>query len=155
MLTHLWLIRHAKSSWSTGAPDFERPLNERGLRDGEKMRDWLSNQPWSAQWIWTSPAERARSTATFVHAAWPDAELNEEPRLYEASSDTILEVARSSPPRVARAAVVGHNPGMTAAVNELAGRRLIDNLPTFGVACFAFDEVGAHLLELTGPKRLD
>jgi phosphohistidine phosphatase SixA len=51
--------------------------------------------------------------------------------------------------------VVGHNPGMTAAVNELAGRRLIDKLSTFGVACFAFDEVGAHLLELTGPKRLD
>ena len=33
--THrLIILRHAKSSWSTGVLDHKRPLNERGLRDG-------------------------------------------------------------------------------------------------------------------------
>ena len=42
----LWLIRHAKYDWHSGAAtDFERPLNERGERDGPRMAAWLAKLP--------------------------------------------------------------------------------------------------------------
>lgn len=33
-MSTLIVLRHAKSSWETSAPDFRRPLAERGVRDG-------------------------------------------------------------------------------------------------------------------------
>ena len=39
----LIIIRHCKSSWSNSSlSDFERPLNNRGLKDGELMSEKLS-----------------------------------------------------------------------------------------------------------------
>ena len=41
--THrLVILRHAKSSWSTGVLDHKRPLNERGLRDSVAAGQWLA-----------------------------------------------------------------------------------------------------------------
>ena len=37
-MKHLYLVRHAKSSWSdTSLPDFDRPLNDRGKKDAPEM----------------------------------------------------------------------------------------------------------------------
>ena len=39
----LIIIRHCKSSWSDSSlSDFERPLNNRGINDGELMSEKLS-----------------------------------------------------------------------------------------------------------------
>jgi|TARA_B100000315_G_scaffold206686_1_gene201105 phosphohistidine phosphatase len=156
LITHLWLIRHAKSSWSDlRQADFDRPLNERGMRDGPRMQRWLHEQPNAAQWIWTSDAARALATAKFVHAAWPWAQLVREHALYHADPRRILEVVHSTPAGVSRVAVVAHNPGMTWAVNQLAGERVIGNLPTFGAAHFAIIEDQQPTLEaIMSPKRL-
>ena len=131
----LWLIRHAKSSWADRSlRDFDRPLNGRGRRDGPRMRDWLRDQAFAPSWIWTSDAARALATAGFVHGAFPDAQLATNHRLYGAWPETILDVVRETPAGVDAMAVVAHNPGMTDCVNLLAGERVIDNLPTFGIA---------------------
>ena len=141
LLTDLWLIRHAKSSWADASQaDFDRPLNGRGRRDGPRMQAWLAEQEGAAQWIWTSDAARARATADFVQAAWPDAQLIEEHGLYHADPRRILDVAYAAPEDVTRVAVVAHNPGMTWAVNDLAGDTVVVNLPTFGVAHFRLQE---------------
>ena len=131
----LWLIRHAKSSWADrNMPDFHRPLNRRGLRDGPRMQQWLRNQSFAPSWIWASDATRALATAEFVQGAFPDAGLTTDHRLYGARPETILEVVRGTPAEVDCMAVVAHNPGMTDCINLLAGERVIDNLPTFGIA---------------------
>lgn len=160
----LWLIRHAKSDWQSGAvTDFHRPLNARGERDGPFMAEWLARQHHPASWIWTSDAVRARSTAEFVAEGFraADPEVVAEHTLYNAAAQTILDVIRTTPPDVESAAVVAHNPGMTEALNLLAGEVVTDNLPTFGVARLQVPEPWAELafglgvLELiTGPKRL-
>ena len=159
----LWLIRHAKSSWSRpDLRDFDRPLNGRGRRDGPRMRDWLREQVSAPQWIWTSDAARARATAEFVQDAFPDAELVADHRLYGAWPETILDVVRETPAGIEAIAVVAHNPGMTDCINLLAGERAIDNLPTFGVARLqwfggldrlAFGQATLELL--MAPKLLD
>ena len=131
----LWLIRHAKSSWADARlRDFDRPLNGRGRRDGPVVQRWLARQAFAPAWIWTSPAERTRATAEFVHGAFPGAELTADQRLYGATPEAMLEVIRETPPGIESVALVAHNPGTTQCINLLAGERVIDNLPTFGVA---------------------
>jgi len=98
------------------------------------MQRWLAKQPFVPAWIWTSDAARARATAKFVHRAFPNATLVEDRQLYGATPETILSVVRATPAEVESVAVVAHNPGMTQCVNLLAGERVLDNLPTFGIA---------------------
>jgi len=160
----LWVIRHAKSDWSTpGQTDFERALNDRGRRDGPRMAAWLAVQSEPASWVWSSEAVRARSTAAFVMEGFRKAkpELLLDHRLYLAAPHAILDVLRETPATVTSTALVAHNPGLTELVNLLAGKTVLDNLPTFGVA--AFDVSGAwvdlrpgtgRLLALMSPKRL-
>ncbi len=131
----LWLIRHAKSSWSNaGLRDFDRPLNGRGKRDGPRMQGWLAKQSFGPTWIWTSDAARAQATADFVQAAFPAAERMADHRLYGATPEVIFDLVRQTPAKIECVAVVAHNPGLTHCINLLAGERVIDNLPTFGVA---------------------
>lgn len=134
----LWLIRHAKSDWSSGAAtDFLRPLNARGQRDGPRVAAWLARQRQPASWIWTSDAVRALETARFVATGFASAAANvvEDHRLYEAGPERLLDVVRETPPEVAAAAVVAHNPGITVLANLLAGETVSENLPTFGIVC--------------------
>jgi len=37
----LVLMRHAKSNWSGDLSDFDRPLNERGIRSARALGNWL------------------------------------------------------------------------------------------------------------------
>ena len=157
----LWLIRHAKSSWSDrGLRDFDRPLNGRGRRDGPRMQRWLAEQAFGAGWIWTSDAIRALATAEFVHAAFPHAERVSDHRLYGAGPEAILDIVRGTPPGVEAIAVVAHNPGITQCINLLAGERVVDNLPTFGIGRLQwFDSLesldfGQAILELLVAPRL-
>ena len=60
----LLLIRHAKSSWdSASIKDFDRPLNERGMRDAEAMSQRLRKKITNIDVFISSPALRAISTA--------------------------------------------------------------------------------------------
>jgi len=161
----LWLIRHAKSDWRSGAArDFDRPLNARGEGDGPRMAAWLANEPDPASWIWSSDAVRARATAAFVAQGFAAAAARvvEEHRLYEAGPERLLEVLRETPREVTSTALVAHNPGLTVLVNLLAGETITQNLPTFGVARFEVPEPWSeltfdrgHLELLMSPKRLD
>jgi phosphohistidine phosphatase len=133
----LWVIRHAKSSWADpGQADFERPLNGRGKKDGQRMSLWMSSERERPERIVSSDAARARSTAEYVRAGYSvsDDRLSLEHRLYEASPVTIRDVVRELPADCASAALVGHNPGSTDFVNAMVGKHVVDQLPTFGIA---------------------
>lgn len=135
----LWIIRHAKSSWSEpGRSDFERPLNKRGKRDGPRMADWLAGQSHPAQWIWTSTAVRALATTEFVRSGFglTDAAVTAVDELYHASPEDILAIIRGAPSDIGSVAVVAHNPGLTRLVNLLGPTPVTANLPTLGVARF-------------------
>ena len=162
---HLWLIRHAKSDWTTAARrDFDRPLNRRGERDGPRMARWLSSQQYPASWVWTSDAVRALATAEFVMSGFRAAAptLAAEHRLYDAAPEQLLTVIQETPADQQSVAVVAHNPGLTYLVNLLCGEQITENLPTFGIARMQVDTPWsglafgtAHLDLLTSPKRID
>ncbi|MEE8244498.1 MAG: histidine phosphatase family protein [Pseudomonadales bacterium] len=158
----LWLIRHAKSSWAdAGQRDLERPLNDRGERDGPRMQAWLASEPHGAAWIWSSDAVRAQATAAFVHQAFNGATLTVDHRLYGASPEAILDVVRGTPEGVESIAVIAHNPGMSHCLNLVCGQNVTYSLPTFGVARLFWPgavtdlSVGNATLEvLMSPKTL-
>jgi len=161
-MKHFWLIRHAKTETSAGpgTSDFDRDLNKRGRRDGEKMQAWFA-QVASAhpqqrpQWLITSSAVRAVSTSAFVAQGFgltPD-EQHSDSSLYLADPETLLDALRSAPAHVNCVALIAHNPGMGWLVNAFsAARDSIDNLPTFGCALLQAD-VG-HWADLTQATRL-
>jgi phosphohistidine phosphatase len=161
---NLWIIRHAKSSWADpGQADFDRPLNDRGLKDGKRMMRWMRAQARRPQRIVSSDAARARATAEFVRDGYsiaPD-DLLFDHRLYHASPEALLEVVRELPGDCPSVALVGHNPGSTEFVNAMVGEAIIDDLPTFGVVLVTLPVrwrdarfAGAAFVALQTPKTL-
>lgn len=133
----LILVRHAKSSWDDiEMDDFNRPLNERGEKDAPRMAKVLKHRDVIADWMITSPANRALSTCrAFAKVLkFEKKEIIAEPKLYHASPETILMVIGSLPEHNKHDAVLlfGHNPGITEFANQLLNVS-IDNIPTCGV----------------------
>lgn len=137
MVANLWVIRHAKSSWADpGLTDFERPLNERGLKDGKQMARWMRKQKLRPHWLVSSDARRARETADYVRDGYriDEQRLLLDHRLYEPTPQSVLEVLRELPPDCPSVALVGHNPGFSDFVNAMLGDVANEQMPTFGIA---------------------
>lgn len=140
-MKQLYLVRHAKSDWgNSGASDFERELNERGLRDAPAMGRWLATQSVKPRIMLSSPARRALHTAEMLAEGmgFPTALIFHEPRIYEAHTGALQEIIEESDDSIDSLMLVGHNPAMTQLVNTLSGKR-VDNLPTCSIAALQFD----------------
>ncbi len=141
-LKQLFVIRHAKSSWgSPGLNDFDRPLNDRGHRDGPMMAKRLWDRGIRLDAIVTSPANRALNTAKYFSAEFHLAEKQviEIPALYHAPVPAFYEVISNT--LLAdweSVALFSHNPGITDFVNS-SGLVQLDNMPTTCIFCFSFE----------------
>ena len=90
----LFLMRHAKSSWDDAdLADFQRPLNDRGLRTAPFMGELMREKGFAPAIILSSPAERAKQTASAAKKAGGfRSELRFDGRIYEASPHTLSQV---------------------------------------------------------------
>jgi phosphohistidine phosphatase len=114
-VTHsLYLIRHAKSSWSDPTlPDQERPLARRGRRDANRIAKHLLRLGIMPELVLCSPTQRTRETLELVRPALgTTATVRLEAELYAASAETLLERLRAVPEEVASVMLIGHNPGL-------------------------------------------
>lgn len=149
------LVRHAKSSWDEpGLSDIERPLNKRGSKDGPRMARYLRDQNIIPDYLATSPAVRAHTTAGFFHE-----EFNNELKgfdvfqdLYFGSEDDILFILKTLEPSISLPAVFSHNPTLTYFANKFDTEH-IDNIPTCGVVhlrsqCEVWNELDYHNTEV-------
>lgn len=134
-MKELFLIRHAKSSWSNpGLDDIDRPLNKRGKRDAPFMAQHLRNLGIKLSHIISSPANRAFTTAmAFYEEFEKDGVLKEkEQDLYFVSESDWLHLINSLEEDVLCPAFFSHNPTITYFANNFA-TDLIDNVPTCGI----------------------
>ena len=135
----LLLIRHAKSSWaSTSLSDFDRTLNERGLRDAPMMAERLNKRNLKVDALVSSTANRAFSTAFFFAEVlgFTQQEIIKKDKLYHATSQTFNSVISELESEKNVIAIFSHNPGISDFVNELTTTK-INNMPTcaiFGVS---------------------
>lgn len=133
----LYLVRHAKSSWSTpGMRDFDRPLNERGMNDAPKMASFLQKLDIKPDLIVSSPAKRAITTARFFAGVFSinEAEIVLNPDIYEAEPAEALKIISELPETSSSAMIFGHNPTFTDIANRFS-EDIIENVPTCGVVC--------------------
>ncbi len=140
-MKQLYLMRHAKSDWSGYyVSDFERTLNKRGRKAAPLMGEVLAQMGIAPDLIVASPATRAKMTAEFVAGAlgYLAEKIRFAEDIYEASVPELMRIVHALPDDVDKVLIVGHNPAMTGLINTLGDLEL-ENLPTAGVAGFAFD----------------
>lgn len=142
----LLVLRHAKSDRGNKAlRDHDRPLASRGEADAPQVGIALAALDLIPDCIVTSTAVRASETARLIAAAMEySGEIVEEPDLYAASADIMLDMLRACDD-AATVLLVGHNPGLEELICLLTGGRDAEpmvRLPTAGLACLALDIEG-------------
>lgn len=164
----IYLLRHAKSSWSDSTlPDRERPLAPRGRRDAKRVAEHLLQRRIEPALVLCSTAARTRETLELVRRTLGAALVQFEEGLYAASGEELLERLRTVPEQLASVMLIGHNPGLqdlalvlTSSGAELA--RLEAKFPTAALATLAvphaawrrLGEGDAELAEFVVPKQL-
>ncbi len=135
------LIRHATSSRDDPTlRDWERPLNERGLRDAPRMGAALRDHSPLPDSFFCSSAKRAATTARLVAESFGfDLEaLVEQDDLYTSDDRSLLSAIHGFPSDDACVALVGHNPACHILCEALTGERMIKYV-TCGTAIIDFD----------------
>ena len=135
------LLRHAKSSWDDpGLADFDRPLAKRGLRDAPRMGKALAKTNLHLDHVYSSPANRARSTARLVlESAGYQGAIDFDERIYHASVNELYSLVRDLPEDEETVMLVGHNPGFEDFASSLCAptsRGASLRFPTAAMACF-------------------
>lgn len=148
-------MRHAKAEQS-GASDAERQLTDRGVVDATEAGQWLANRGVEPDVALVSSAVRTQQTweAVAEGAGW-DLEATLEDALYEAGTETVLDLLRDVEDHVRTVVVVGHNPTMASLAALLddgegdddAGNELAMGFPTCALAVFTYDGEWAELDE--------
>ena len=120
--------------------DIDRPLANRGLRNAEEMALRLKKAGLVPQLVFTSPANRAKTTALIMCRHWGlgPADIQFHDDLYMAYGSDIQEVVSLAPDGISDLAIFGHNPSFTIFANQFLEVPL-DNLPTAGVVVLSFD----------------
>jgi phosphohistidine phosphatase len=158
----LLLLRHAKSSWKdTDARDFDRPLNQRGLKAAPAVGRLIKKRKLELNLVLSSPAERARQTIQLaLESAGLKTELRYDERIYEATGARLFEIVAQIDDDANIAMLVGHNPGLEELLSALTGEA--HSLPTAALVCIELEiekwnklRAGAgRLAWLVKPKEL-
>jgi phosphohistidine phosphatase len=132
----LMLIRHAKSSWqNVGDTDFNRTLNERGIKDAAVMAQRILLEGVEIDTFITSTAVRAISTCKTFATAYnvPHKEIIALEKLYHAPPSVFLDVIESLKDKMNNVAIFAHNPGITEMASLLIRHTEVIDMPTCGI----------------------
>ena len=141
-------VRHAKSSWAEPElKDRDRPLNNRGKRDGPFMAKYCQMKELHLDKLISSPAKRAYHTSQYFSKEF-GLEVEKESDLYFGSESDWMYLINSLDESIKLPAFFSHNPTITYFSNKL-GNASLDNVPTCGVVHFEskankWSEVGEH-----------
>jgi phosphohistidine phosphatase len=143
----LYLVRHAKSSWKNqGLADYERPLNKRGMKDAPFMGEVLNDKNIQPDLIISSPAKRAKKTVLEIadKIGYSQKKITFKDEVYEASSNTLIELIKKIDDKYNSVMIFGHNPGLTLLNNQISNHYL-DNIPTCGIVALQLNKKWSEL----------
>ena len=165
-MRELLLLRHGKAESFYNAPDFVRALKPEGRRATERVAAWAIKQSCQPDIIIASPAERTKETTElFCETLDTSPVVIWKSAIYEATVGTLLTVLANAP-RVERAMVIGHNPGMEGLIRYLSesipaggNRNLVPTATLARLLCTTDDWTALHpgcakLLALIPPGAL-
>jgi phosphohistidine phosphatase len=169
---HLYLLRHAKSSWDDPSqPDHDRPLAERGRQAVKVLARYIEQHEIDPDLVLCSSAKRTQDTLEGVMPGHPAVVEHE---LFVAGHEQLLQRLRQVEPGVHSVMVVGHNPALQMLTLYLAGAEGVARpagsegldeirrkLPTGALVTLSFDsswpDLGrgtAELVDYVRPKAL-
>lgn len=145
-MRRLLLFRHAKAErGALGTSDQARELTPEGRDDAAAMARYIAKHGFKPDRVMVSPAVRTQETWAAMQAALGDIASDNDPRIYEATTDRLLAVAKSAPATAQTLMLVGHNPGLhdfavqlTATGDIDVRERLREKFPTSGLAILDF-----------------
>ncbi len=149
----LILMRHAKSDWSQGTSDFDRPLNKRGRRAAKRMGRYLTDKQIRPDLVLCSPSRRTRDTlARLLPHLGGLREIQFVPSLYEHMAGEYLGIIRAFGADAESLMVIGHNSAThETAVGLAAGSprpdfaNLATAFPTAAMATFSTDAIWSEI----------
>ena len=120
------VMRHAKSSWSTGLDDHARPLNDRGKKDAPKIGAELDRRGWVPELVLSSDSERTRQTVAGLLNVWGEYETTVRfvPEFYLGSYRNVESALDAMEGGFSTVMVLGHNPGWEEVVHVLSGQSI-------------------------------
>jgi phosphohistidine phosphatase len=161
-------MRHAKSDWDNqGTPDFERPLNKRGVKNAKRIGQWMLDNNRLPQQIYSSQAVRAKQTTQLVigellEISTESIHYNKD--LYLADVDTLIEFIQLYKTNANSLMLVAHNPGLEQLVHFLSNKpeMVFQSMTTANLVIFEFPDSNfdpeidkGEIVEFIKPKELD
>ena len=140
MPKYLYLLRHAESADKQfGQQDKERELTQRGVREATLIGTHLYNENISFSAIFSSSAERARTTAGIVADAMKvdNEKIHIEDALYDASTRTFFDFVTQIENDLIHVLCVGHNPVITYLAESLT-KEVIGDITPGGIVAIKF-----------------
>ena len=111
-MRELILLRHAHAEAAVhGQDDMDRPLSRQGQAEAEAAGRWLKEHGYAPDRVVYSPARRTRETVEQVLSVLGYLEQKAEPRIFDATPGTLMQVADEQK-ELGRVLLVGHNPGL-------------------------------------------
>ena len=159
----LCLVRHAKSAYPPGVPDFERPLAPRGSQDAPVLGQWLTGLVSQRGCVLVSSAVRTRQTWALANTKFLlEGDVLFDHRIYEATVGELLAVIAEISDDKREVVVVGHNPGLSELAlslshthgDEEVRERVRKKFPTSAILTLHTDapwsQIGTHGAVLGG-----
>jgi len=140
MSRQLFLFRHANAEWDGNmAGDHERKLSKSGEADARLMGEALAKSGHIPQFIFSSSALRAQSTAKLANkaGAW-DCPIKITEQLYNIQPDDVFTVIKQIAPFHQRVMLVGHEPTWSSLVNQFTNSSAI-HMATGSIALLSFE----------------
>lgn len=140
-MKYLYLIRHAKSSWSDPRlSDFDRPLNKRGKKDAPFMGKRLASASTHFDLLVSSSAKRARKTARIIakQIGYNREDIVYHNEIYSSELRKLLSVIKQTEHKINSLGLVGHNHVITECAEWLTGDSIV-NIPTSGIVAISFE----------------
>ena len=141
-MKRLTLLRHAQAETAlAGQSDFERTLTRRGTQNAAEMARRLKQLKLHVDYLLSSPAPRALSTAEIFARALKVAstQFESDERLYTADAKDLLAIAREIDASHQHPLIAAHNPGITEFADKLSSERRIDAMPTCAFVTLRFN----------------
>lgn len=162
-MKRLYLIRHAKSSWSVlEKHDFDRPLSNRGKRDSVLIGERFAASNIRPDLVISSPARRARKTARAIAAqiGYKKRDIVLADELYTFDFEGLPDVLHTIDDAVDIVIMVGHNEAISDFAHWLIGKSF-GSVPTCAVVAMSLardrwtdvTEGDGELLFYDYPKR--
>lgn len=141
MTKTLFIARHAQAAEKqSGENDIDRVLNSKGLQNSTRMGINFMNKEVQFDIIISSPAIRARTTASLIaeQIKYDTSKVHINPEIYEASTRTLLQVINQFKNEWDTVLLVGHNPAISY-LAEYLSKSEIGDMTTCGVVSITFD----------------